>query len=129
MTIGKRIEFEAVEESYGGSWLGSLKDTWRFGVVAERAERLRIGGRDYNAIVFSTMASSERGRAYEQEHWYDADSGLILKLIRKWSGKTLTTRTAGGDTVPPRPDAVPGEVQRYEILHYVFPAGHAVGAR
>jgi hypothetical protein len=35
----------------------------------------------------------------------------------------------GGDTVPPRPDAVPGEVQRYEILHYVFPAGHAVGAR
>ncbi len=129
VTIGKRLEFEAVEESYGGSWLGSLKDTWRFGVVAERAERLRIGGRGYNAIVFSTTASSERGRAYEQEHWYDADSGLILKLIRKWSGKILTTRTAGGDTVPPRPDAVPGEVQRYEILHYVFPAGHAVGAR
>jgi hypothetical protein len=81
------------------------------------ASRRRHGvtGNVFRAVVISMEGSSDRGRKFEQTLWYAPDSGLILRLVRRWDGADLQQTLKRTN---------PGDVQQYELIHFVFPPDH-----
>ena len=80
------------------------------------ASRRRHGvtGNVFRAVVISTEGSSDRGRKFEQTLWYAPDSGLILKLVRRWDSAAVQHVLNGTN---------PGDFQQYELIHFVFLSG------
>ena len=84
-----------------------------------RGEDIGVAGNVFRAVVISTEGSSDRGRKFEQTLWYAPDSGLILKRARRWDGADVQHTLKGTN---------PGDVQQYELIHFVFPSGHKMSA-
>ena len=114
-----RTEF-GLQEIYDSSeWSGATFDTWKIRSRVLRGEDIRVAGNVFRAVVISTEGSSDRGRKFEQTLWYAPDSGLILKLVRRWDGADVQHTLKGTN---------PGDVQQYELIHFVFPSGHKMSA-
>ena len=95
-------------------WSGATFDTWNIRSRVLRGEDIRVAGNVCRVVVISTEGSSDRGRKFEQTLWYAPDSGLILKLVRRWDGADVQHVLKGTN---------PGDFQQYELIHFVFPSG------
>lgn len=130
LTVGKTVEFEGREYGYGGSFYDTLEDDWRYSATVSAAERLTVADQSFNTLLIETKAESTRGRKFDQSLWYDVDTGLVVKLTRKWSGTLIPGQTgstgAGANSVK---GTNPGDIQEYELVHFVFPPGHEVSKR
>jgi len=111
---GGRVEFDLQEIYDNSEWSGAKFDRWIMRSHVLRGEEIRVADKAFRAVVILTLGSSERGREFEQTLWYAPDSGLILKLIRRWRGKDVRHTLKGTN---------PGDVQQYELIHFVFPTG------
>ena len=60
------------------------------------------------------LPQTQRGRAFTQTQWYHPNSGLVVKMVRKWGGKKHDQS---------KPETYPGEVQSYELVSVRFPEG------
>ena len=123
LKVGNRVQYVVAEYAFGGGWYESMEDSWKFTVNVARAEVISIKGQEYRTYVIETTVKSERGREFSQTHWYHPDSGLIIKLVRKWVGKLVERENSYPAPPQPRVDTDPGDVQAYELLHATFPKG------
>ena len=96
-------------------WSGATFDTWNIRSQVLRGEDIRVAGNVFRAMVISTEGSSDRGRKFEQMLWYAPDSGLILRLVRRWDSAAVQLMLNGTN---------PGDFQQYELIHFVFPSGY-----
>ena len=110
-----RSEF-GLQEIYDSSeWSGATYDKWNIRSRVLRGEDIRVAGNVCRVVVISTEGSSDQGRKFEQTRWYAPDSGLILKFVRRRDGADVEHTLKGTNR---------GDVQQYELIHFVFPSGH-----
>ena len=115
LKVGNTVKYSADEFAAGGVHHYSLENKWNFEATVSKTETIKVGGPELPTFVIDVTAESVRGRKFDQTTWYHPQSGLIVKLIRRWAGKKIMPQPR------PRENMHTGDVQSYELLHVVFP--------
>ena len=114
LTVGKKVELE-FKESYTSHFVSGER-TWRLTLEVAGMEFLELNGSRYPTFVVRSRASSEspmmsrfiseRAYEYSETHWYNPESGLVLKFEREW------VRGSEGE---------PGD--EYKLIKVTYPKG------
>ncbi len=82
LKVGNRVTFNQTEE---GVYDTSVTE-WKVTIEVLETDVINVGGYSYATYVIEERVKSDEGPSYVGRKWYHPDSGLIIKVTRKWCG-------------------------------------------
>jgi len=111
--VGKAVTINKKDTS--AFFKASILRDWEVSFRVVGTENVRIGGYLYPTYVIQEHGQRDTDKSYSGTLWYHPDSGLIVKAVRKWSGRT--------DRGSVRDRWSDGDEETYEISAVSFPKG------